>query len=214
MFVDTPEGVAFARARRFSEQRAEAMSCVGPTTLPAAADETPFQVVPLRNVDPEEVYEVDMVTTQDVPMTDAVNQMPFDEWLQAIWNRPTITLDGSFAGVADGRVVGFTILAANLERRRAFTEHTGTLSTYRNRGIAERVKRASLAWAAAHGVRAAWTTNDETNAAVLAVNRRLGYETRLRHVEDQREGTGSGFSASAGSTCAVTHTGVVAYARE
>jgi GNAT superfamily N-acetyltransferase len=186
MFVETPEGVAFARTRGFSEQRAEAMSCVDPTAVAPATAEAPFRIVPLRDVTPAEVYEVDMITTQDVPMTDAVNQMPFDEWLQAIWHRPTITLDGSFAAVAGGRVVGFTILAANLERRRAFTEHTGTLSTHRNRGIAEHVKRASLAWAAAHGVRAAWTTNDETNMAMLAVNRRLGYTPRLRHVEYQR----------------------------
>ncbi|MFL5937036.1 MAG: GNAT family N-acetyltransferase [Gaiellaceae bacterium] len=186
MFVETPEGVAFARARGFTEQRAEAMSCVDPATVALPTENAPFQIVPLREVTPDEVYEVDMITTQDVPMTDAVNQMPFDEWLQAIWNRPTITLDGSFAAVADGRVVGFTILAANLERSRAFTEHTGTLSTYRNRGIAERVKRASLTWAAANGIRAAWTTNDETNAAMLAVNRRLGYTPRLRHVEYQR----------------------------
>ena len=186
MFVETAEGVDFARARGFAEQRAEAMSCVDPATVVPAAEEAPFRVVPLRDVAPEEVYEVDMITTQDVPLTDAVNQMPFDEWLQAIWNRPTITLDGSFAAVADGRVVGFTILGANRDRGRCFTEHTGTLSTYRNRGIAERVKRASLTWAAANGIRAAWTTNDETNAAMLAVNRRLGYTPRLRHVEYQR----------------------------
>jgi GNAT superfamily N-acetyltransferase len=186
MFVETPEGVSFARARGFSEQRAEAMSCVDPATVAPPGGDALFRIVPLRDVAPEEVYEVDMITTQDVPLTDAVNQMPFDEWLQAIWNRPTITLDGSFAAVADGCVVGFTILAANRERGRCFTEHTGTLSTYRNRGIAERVKRASLAWAATNGIRAAWTTNDETNAAMLAVNRRLGYETRLRHVEYQR----------------------------
>ena len=146
-----------------------------------------FEVVPLRDVAPEEVYEVDMITTQDVPMTDAVNQMPYDEWLQAIWNRPTITLDGSFAAVADGRVVGFTILGG--ESRPRTLRSRSTRERCRRIATAESpngVKRASLAWAAANGIRAAWTTNDETNAAMLAVNRRLGYTPRLRHVEYQR----------------------------
>jgi GNAT superfamily N-acetyltransferase len=89
--------------------------------------------------------------------------------------------------VVDDRVVGFTILAANIGRGRAFTDYTATLAEYRNRGIADRIKRASLAWAAANGIRAAWTTNDETNAAMLTVNERLGYRTRLRRVEYLRE---------------------------
>jgi hypothetical protein len=55
------------------------------------------------------------------------------------------------------------------------------------------------------------TDNDERNAPMLAINRRLGYEpfavrTRLR----QGALSGNGLRASAGSTCAVTHTGVVA----
>jgi GNAT superfamily N-acetyltransferase len=187
MFVETPEGVAFARARGFEEVRAEAMSCVDPTTIDALIPEASHRVVPLRDVPPEEVYEVDLVTTEDVPATDMVS-IPFEEWLDLIWRRPAITLDGSFGAIVDDRLAGFTLLAANIARGRAFTEYTATLSEYRGRGIAEQVKRASLAWAAANGIRAAWTTNDETNGAMLTVNRRLGYATRLRRVEYLRDG--------------------------
>jgi GNAT superfamily N-acetyltransferase len=187
MFVENPAGVAFARARGFAEERAEELSCVDPTTVaPAPADDA-CRVVPLRDVAPDEVYEVDLATTPDVPATDMVDAMPYDEWLETIWRRPTITLDGSFGAIVDERLVAFTLLAANIERGRAFTEYTATLAEYRNRGIADRLKRASLSWAAAEGIRAAWTTNDETNAAMLAVNRRLGYTGSLRRVEYLRE---------------------------
>jgi GNAT superfamily N-acetyltransferase len=187
MFVETPEGVAFARARGFAEERAETLSCVDPSTIDAAPPDSALRVVPLRDVSPEAVYEVDMVTTPDVPTTDEITDMPYDEWLEMFWRRPTVTLDGSFAAIVDGAVVGFTLLAANAERGRAFTQYTATLAEYRNRGIADRVKRASLAWAAAQGIRAAWTTNDETNAAMLSVNERLGYTSSLRRVEYLRE---------------------------
>ena len=84
-----------------------------------------------------------------------------------------------------------TMLAANIERGRAFTEFTATLREYRRRGLAEHVKRASLRWAADNGIEAAWTTNDETNVPMLELNRRLGYAPRLRRVEYIREASGA-----------------------
>ena len=99
-----------------------------------------------------------------------------------------MTLDGSFAAIDDGRVVAFTMLAANLERGRAFTEYTATLRDYRSRGLARaREARVASRGRPSNGIRAAWTTNDETNAPMLAVNRRLGYVPRLRRVEYLRE---------------------------
>jgi GNAT superfamily N-acetyltransferase len=188
MFIETPEGVAFARARGFTEVRAETLSYVDPRTVEVAALEShSTRLVPLRDVPAEEVYEVDMVTTADVPTTEAVTNMPFDEWLDTIWRRPTITLDGSFAAIEDDRVVCVTMLAANIPRGRAFNEYTATLQAYRRRGLAEHVKRASLRWAADNGIQAVWTTNDETNAAMLALNSRLGYTPRMRRVEYLRE---------------------------
>jgi len=187
MFVETTAGVRFARARGFDEARAETLSCVDPTTIEPAKADPEFRVVPLAEVDPAEVYEVDLVTTPDVPTTDAVDAMPYEEWLDTEWRRPTLALEGSFGAIVDGRLASFTLLAANVEIGRAFTEYTATLREYRGRGLADRVKRASLAWAAAQGIHAAWTTNDETNAAMLSVNARLGYATRLRRVEYVRE---------------------------
>jgi RimJ/RimL family protein N-acetyltransferase len=186
MFVETQEGVEFARARGFAEARAETLACVDPVTVDASPAST--RLVPLRDVPPEEVFDVDLITTADVPLTDAVTDIRFEEWLDTIWRRPTMSLDGSYAAIEDGRVVCITMLAANIERRRAFNEYTGTLPAYRNRGLAEQVKRASLRWAADNGVKAVWTTNDETNAPMLAVNRRLGYAPRLRRVEYLRDG--------------------------
>ena len=108
-----------------------------------------------------------------------------------------MTLDGSFAAIVDGRVAGFTLLAANIASAVARSPSTRRRSpTYRNRGIADRVKRASLAWAAANGIPAAWTTNDETNAPMLAVNRRLGYRPALRRVEYLRDDASAAGAAS------------------
>ena len=188
MFVETPEGVAFARARGFAEVRAETLARVDPRRVDVASlDDARIELVPLRELSPEAVYEIDMITTRDVPMTDRVDEMRYEDWLNFIWRRPTLTLDGSFAAIDDGRPVAITMLTANLEKGRAFNEYTGTLPSHRGRGLARLVKLAALRWASENGVTSVWTTNDETNAPMLAVNRRLGYEPRLRRVEYLRE---------------------------
>ena len=188
MFTENPEAVRFARTRGFAETRAAWLSYVDPRTVDLAPlDSADVQLVPLSELDPREVYEVDVAITADVPMTDELTDIRYDEWLETIWRRPTMALDGSFAAMVDRRAVSLTMLAANLEVGRAFNEHTGTLPGYRRRGLARLVKLASLRWAAANGITAVWTTNDETNAPMLAVNRRLGYEPLLRRVEYMRE---------------------------
>jgi RimJ/RimL family protein N-acetyltransferase len=78
------------------------------------------------------------------------------------------------------------MLSADLETGRGYNEYTGTLPSHRGRGLARSVKLASLRWAAAQGLTAVWTTNDETNAPMLAINDRLGYRPSARRVEYQR----------------------------
>jgi hypothetical protein len=49
------------------------------------------------------------------------------------------------------------------------------------------VKLASIQWAAANGITMMATNNDETNAPMLAINRRLGYVPGGRRVEWLKE---------------------------
>jgi RimJ/RimL family protein N-acetyltransferase len=67
---------------------------------------------------------------------------------------------------------------------------TATGREYRGRGLALAVKLASTRWAAENGITQLVTTNDETNAPMLAINRRLGYRPAGRRVEylAEREG--------------------------
>ena len=46
---------------------------------------------------------------------------------------------------------------------------------WRGRGVAGALKSAQIAWARQAGIRRLVTSNDAPNAAMLAVNRRLGY---------------------------------------
>ena len=68
---------------------------------------------------------------------------------------------------------------------------TGTRRAYRGRGLALAVKLASIHWAAENGITRMLTFNDETNAPMLAINRRLGYKPIGRRVELLKAGTAS-----------------------
>jgi RimJ/RimL family protein N-acetyltransferase len=84
--------------------------------------------------------------------------------------------------------VAVSLVLADLESGRAGNAFTGTLREYRGRGFGLAVKVASIRWAAANGITQIATTNDETNAAMLALNRKLGYRPAGRKVEYLREG--------------------------
>src|SRR5215218_5171490 len=80
MFFETPAGVAFAERRGFREVRTEFLSTVDPREVDLS-EAPPVDVVPVRDLPPEQIHTVDETASRDVPMTETVQSIPFDEWL-------------------------------------------------------------------------------------------------------------------------------------
>jgi GNAT superfamily N-acetyltransferase len=185
-FYENPAGVAFARALGWREVRAETESILDPRTVTEAAP-TDVDLRPVTEVDPQLVWRVDVESSLDVPQTETVDDIPYEEWEDHVLRYPIFEPDGSFVAVVDGVVAAVSLLVADRDSGRATNMFTGTLREYRGRGLARAVKLATTHWAAANGITQITTTNDETNAAMLAVNRRLGYQPGGRRVEYLRE---------------------------
>jgi GNAT superfamily N-acetyltransferase len=189
MFDESAESVAFARKRGWSEERAETLSTLDPRTVtdPPPSD---VELVPVAQLDTHELHRLDEEATRDMPSLVPVDEIPYDEWLGFVWESPLFTREGSYGAVVDGRVAAISFLTASPEHGRAFNMFTATGREYRGRGLAFAVKLASTRWAAEHGITQLVTTNDETNAPMLAINRRLGYQPAGRRVEYlvEREG--------------------------
>lgn len=189
-FEENDAGVAFARALGFEEARAETASVLDPRDV---RERPPGDVDlrPVSAVDPRLVYAVDIAATQDMPALEAPDDMPFEEWSEHVLDHPMFSAEGSFVVMADGVAAALSLLLVEPGTGRALNMFTGSLPGYRGRGYALATKLASIAWAAENGVTQIATTNDETNAPMLAINKRLGYRAGGRRVEYVREETGA-----------------------
>lgn len=99
-------------------------------------------------------------------------------------DRPGIPPDAFFVGVeaSSGRPVGYASLIRIPARNAAWHDMTAVARDWRGRGLAGALKRATIAWAIAHGLEALETGNDTDNAPMRAVNARLGYEPLPDHL--------------------------------
>jgi len=181
-FEESDASVAFATRRGWSEARAETLSVLDPREVSEEPDPA-VELVPARDLDPRELHRIDEETTRDMPAFEEIAEIIYEEWLDFVWENPLFTREGSFGAVVHGRVAAVTLLLANTDIGRALNMFTGTVREHRGRGLGLAVKLAATHWAASNGITQIVTTNDETNAAMLAVNRRLGYKPLGRRVE-------------------------------
>ena len=182
---DQPDARAFARRLGFEEGRSEQYwelevgSAAGAKAEPASQ----VSVVPLREVrDRErELFDLYDSAERDMP-DDYTHAMAFEDWLPETLGNPELDLDLSAVVLVGDRPAAFAWLTADREGARAANEMTGTAPEFRRRGLARLAKEATIRWAAEVGVRTIVTSNDTTNADMLALNEHLGYRPTVRRL--------------------------------
>ena len=190
-------GIAFAQRRGFVEVRSETESALDPRVV---TERTDADARPMTQVDPRLGYVIDMEATHDMPSTEEFAGMTYEDWEEHVINNPLFSPAGSFVVFDGSEAAALSLLIVDHESGRATSMFTGTRRGFRGRGLALAAKLASIEWAAANGVTTMHTYNDETNAPMLAVNRRLGYVPCGRQVEMLKEGTASSPARQAPAT--------------
>ncbi|MFD7158962.1 GNAT family N-acetyltransferase [Kribbella sp. NPDC059898] len=169
-----PEGLEFARNLGYDGTRQMHYAGLELTGLP---DQPPtpdgIELVPLDAVDPRAAYEADAIASLDEPSDSPLDAVEYDAWLEEIWNSPSLDKTLSVAALAGAEVAAFTVVETAGDRM--WSGMTGTIPAYRGKGLAKLVKSVALRKAAAAGITSAYTSNDDTNAPMLAVNNWLGY---------------------------------------
>ena len=128
-----------------------------------------------------ELFELYDAAERDMP-DDYTHAMAFEDWLPETLGNPELDLDLSAVVLVGDRPAAFAWLTADREGARAANEMTGTAPEFRRRGLARLAKEATIRWAAGAGVRTIVTSNDTTNADMLALNEHLGYRPSVLRI--------------------------------
>jgi GNAT superfamily N-acetyltransferase len=174
------DGLRFARRHGYEEARRETFAWLEPLPVELAVP-AGVRLLPLRSLldRAEEVWRLETEAVGDVPADVPWKEIGFDEWAEETLEAPDLDLDGSMFAEVDGRLASYALVSVDRERGLAWNEMTGTAQAFRRRGLARLVKLASIRWAAAAGIRAISTGNDDENLGMLALNRALGYRPLL-----------------------------------
>lgn len=178
-----PESLAFFEHRGFEVY--ERMSSVRLRVAGLAApDEAPPDGVAITSLAERPdtlpgIHAVAVAAFPDIPHADEpISAGTLEEFRVRDVDRPGIPADAFFVAIdrASRSVIGYaSLLFAPGSTTTAYHDMTAVLPAWRGWGIAGALKRATIAWAVAHGLEWLETGNDETNVAMRAVNARLGY---------------------------------------
>lgn len=171
----TPDGLAFGERLGYERSRELHYSGVDIQVLPEQPL-TPDGIVleTMDKLDPKPVYTADMIASLDEPGDSPLDSIEYDEWLEEVWKSPGLDRSLSVAALAGDEVVCFT--AMEIAGDRAWSGMTGTIPQYRGRGLAKLVKSVALRRCAQAGIVSAFTSNDDANGPMLAINGWLGYQ--------------------------------------
>lgn len=176
---EEPDSLAFAAARGYELGRTAQF---GGRDLTLPLPEAPLrpagvELRPARDWahDPRPLFLVEADAIRDEPGEVTMDALDYEEWLHGDWARPDLDLDLTVVAVVDGEPAAFTVAQTDGVDR-YWSAFTGCRREFRGRGLSKLAKLESLRLAAAAGYRRAYTSNDTTNAPMLAVNAWLGYE--------------------------------------
>ncbi|NUT35235.1 MAG: GNAT family N-acetyltransferase [Hamadaea sp.] len=112
-------------------------------------------------------------------------QVTLDEWESSDWlGDPAATF---LALDAQGAVIGLAGLVPDADvPDRAENAFTTVRRDWRGKGVAAAVKRATLHWAAQHGLREVYTWTQRGNADMRRLNEHLGYVTRTESIRFEK----------------------------
>ena len=123
------------------------------------------------------LYDLCTQIDRDMPHRDSqeAESPSYDFWIKEV-DLPYWCWDGIILAESDGKWVGVTQLFFDPDTNIGGTSITGVLKEYRGRGLATALKLRVIEAAKARNCPIITTENQEDNAPMLAINRKLGFQ--------------------------------------
>jgi GNAT superfamily N-acetyltransferase len=191
---DEPDGARFAQARGYRAFHERIDSYIDVSEFDASrfedpdvtADKAGIRLATYRELmeehrDDVEAFQRELLPViwslaRDVPSPTPMPEQPppFEQARRMFFEGPGIDPPGTILALRDGVPVGMTATQLK-ENGVAYTNFTGVARAERRKGLALAMKLRALRSLKERGVKLFGTTNDEQNAAMRGINRRLGY---------------------------------------
>jgi mycothiol synthase len=166
--VRDDESLVFVRRRGFREVTRDIVVL---REVRPGEGEVAHGIVELRDEHLRGAHAVSVECVPEIAVPQQAEELPFDEWVEKSARNCTV----GFVALDGGEVVGYARLYGTGLPNRLEHGLTAVRRSHRRRGIGTALKRAQIAWAAEHGYTELITDMAEGNAAIRAVNERLGY---------------------------------------
>jgi GNAT superfamily N-acetyltransferase len=174
--ADDRESLEFALHRGFHQHsREDGLELTLSGVEPPSLDPPPGVEIVTLAERPElarGVYEVAAEALRDVPGSEDWLPPPFEEFIASHLRGLVI-----FVAVSDGEAIGYAKLVGRPDGRTADHGMTAVRRDCRNRGVAQTLKRAQIAWATTHGIERLTAANEERNAPMQHINSLLGFRS-------------------------------------
>ncbi|MEF3274162.1 MAG: GNAT family N-acetyltransferase [Chloroflexus sp.] len=202
---DWQAGRDFAARRGFAEERRVwtsrlELATFDPVPFNGAIERVTSQQIVLRSFAElaaedagfwARLYEFEQQTTCDIPSAFPVRIPSYEQWIQFYRPDNGALWAGSFAAIADGKVIGVSTLETIDNETDLEVGFTAVHRDYRQRGIALALKLCAIAYARAVGATGVRTDNDSVNLPMWQINQQLGFRRGpvwiILHRHEQRE---------------------------
>ena len=185
---EVSDGERFLAARGFTRVQRELQSWIDPTSLDprelerlsADARQRHFEVKSLGELLPDMETQVRRMYLGADPgagtRPPGARPVAPNTFRRVILRNPLLDYDCSMLVLQSGKPVALSWLKGDRRVGKYAVEFTATALEWRGRGLAKLAKLAALHQAAQAGIRWVGTGNDDDNAPMLAINRKLGHQ--------------------------------------
>lgn len=132
------------------------------------------------------VYDLFNMLMADVPSPEPFTPTEFEEWEKHL-DAPGFLPDANWIAFDGDKPIGLTGLSKSLAGKFLETGLTGVLPEYRGRSIASALKYRAVAYARDKGAPYIRTDNAVSNAPMLSINERLGFEKQPAWISFARQ---------------------------